>query len=375
MIDALMMAGGMGKRMRTSYGPHAKPLVRVCGLELIERNLAMLMRVGCREVAVSVPASIPALTAWLATRGALIVKAGGGSMTLLEETTPLDTIGIASRLRGATEVVVVNADNLVTFDFEAFRTHHRFLRAALTVATHIGRFRVPFGEVAISNGRLTAYREKPEIPVRVSSGTYVLGPEAIEALAPEARCSVPELVTRLFERGAVLGAFEHDSPWIDVNDAESLAHAERLVTLHPDRFERHACEPDVVVVGAVLHAGDRVLLERRPPTSRAYAGLWDTPGGKLERGEGPLHGIVRELEEELGISPDLQMLAVFDDIDPTSGCVYRHHVFEATVAADALLAREGQILEWCRVTDLLDSETLSTAARRSLAWASRRKPT
>ncbi|MGP3982592.1 (deoxy)nucleoside triphosphate pyrophosphohydrolase [Streptomyces sp. KR80] len=55
----------------------------------------------------------------------------------------------------------------------------------------------------------------------------------------------------------------------------------------------------VVVGGAVLDAG-RLLAARRsaPP---ALAGRWELPGGKLEPGEAPEEGLVRELREELGV--------------------------------------------------------------------------
>lgn len=368
MIDALMMAGGRGERMRASYRDIAKPLVRVRGLELIERNLAMLLREGCRDIAVSVSAGLPTLDAWLRTRGEAVARTVGATLTTLVETTPLGTIGVASRLTGSAEVLVVNADNLITLDLAALRGHHRAVGAAMTVATHVQPFRIPFGEVVVREGLLTAYREKPELPVRVSSGTYVLGSEAIAGLAMETRCDVPALVERLLARGLVVGAFEHDSPWIDVNDAAAVARADALVAQHPSRFEAHARASALTVVGALLRDGDAVLLEARPASSRAYAGLWDTPGGKVEPGETPEEAIARECEEELGARPMLRALATFDDLDPTSGRVIRHHVFEGTLPRDAAHAREGQTLRWWPTTALEGSD-IATPARRALAWS------
>jgi 8-oxo-dGTP diphosphatase len=58
----------------------------------------------------------------------------------------------------------------------------------------------------------------------------------------------------------------------------------------------------VTVVAAALIDGDgRVLLAQRPP-GKSLAGLWEFPGGKLEAGETPEAALVRELEEELGIT-------------------------------------------------------------------------
>jgi 8-oxo-dGTP diphosphatase len=59
--------------------------------------------------------------------------------------------------------------------------------------------------------------------------------------------------------------------------------------------------PLIVVAAAMIDRDGRVLLQRRPP-GKAMAGLWEFPGGKLERGETPEASLTRELAEELGIT-------------------------------------------------------------------------
>lgn len=58
----------------------------------------------------------------------------------------------------------------------------------------------------------------------------------------------------------------------------------------------------LVVAAALVNGNNRVLLQQRPLT-REHGGLWEFPGGKLEPGEGPIAGLIRELQEELAISP------------------------------------------------------------------------
>jgi A/G-specific adenine glycosylase len=59
--------------------------------------------------------------------------------------------------------------------------------------------------------------------------------------------------------------------------------------------------PHYQVVGAVLHRGDRVLIQRRP-SKGLLGGLWEFPGGKIEPGETPEIALQREISEELDIS-------------------------------------------------------------------------
>jgi 8-oxo-dGTP diphosphatase len=56
-----------------------------------------------------------------------------------------------------------------------------------------------------------------------------------------------------------------------------------------------------VVALALIDPAGRVLLQRRPE-NKAHGGLWEFPGGKVERGEGPAEALVREIAEELGIA-------------------------------------------------------------------------
>jgi 8-oxo-dGTP diphosphatase len=56
-----------------------------------------------------------------------------------------------------------------------------------------------------------------------------------------------------------------------------------------------------VVAAALIDRAGRVLVQQRPP-GKTMAGLWEFPGGKLEPGETPEAALIRELEEELGIT-------------------------------------------------------------------------
>jgi len=64
----------------------------------------------------------------------------------------------------------------------------------------------------------------------------------------------------------------------------------------------------MIVAAALVDADGRVLVQQRA-VGRAMAGLWEFPGGKIERGESAETALVRELKEELGISTETACLA------------------------------------------------------------------
>jgi len=372
-VVGLVMAGGRGHRMQRSTGEKTpKPLVRVGGVPLLERNLYMLLRAGVERIVVAVPAHAPDLCRFAGTRCVQIGRALGAQVEVLVEENPLGTIGAAALVDAPPDasLLVVNADNLTDLDLAELAGRHLRSTASLTMATHRHPFRIPFAEVTMEDGRLLAYREKPTFPVQVASAVYLLGPAARALLRPRESADVPDLVGRLLAADQRIDCFAHDAAWIDVNDAESLEAAEAMLSVRRESFDCWSSSRDEEVVGCLLQHDRHLLLEWRPETARCYASQWDTPGGKLEPGESPEQALRREMLEELGLSldaSDLTAVARFDDVDTHSGRLFRHHVFHARVPTKDVRTREGRILKWYGRAALPSLEPLSAGVTRAVA--------
>jgi NDP-sugar pyrophosphorylase family protein len=94
--------------------------------------------------------------------------------------------------------------------------------------------------VQLAGHRVVAYREKPNLSVPISSGTYVLGRRAIDRVPAGSRMDVPALVDTLLEAGEAVLAYPHQEPWIDINDEVALAHAQRLFAENGNRWPGEA---------------------------------------------------------------------------------------------------------------------------------------
>jgi NDP-sugar pyrophosphorylase family protein len=241
MTAAIIMAGGRSSRMRATNGSRHKALVPVLGIPMLERNLCALLGSGFRDITVAFAADEPAIDAFVASRAKALADACGANVMPYREVRPLGTIGAVRAYAGrADAVVVVNVDNMTTLDLRELADAHVTSGAAMTIATHDEPFTIPFGSVTVADGDVVEYREKPAYPVRISSGTYVLGPRAIAAIRPDVPTGVPELVSMLIGSGERVAAFEHNAVWIDVNDAAGVARAETLIRDHAGAFERSA---------------------------------------------------------------------------------------------------------------------------------------
>lgn len=115
-------------------------------------------------------------------------------------------------------------------------------------------------------------------------------------------------------------------------------------------------EADIIlVVACALVDGDgRVLVAERPP-GKTMAGLWEFPGGKVERGETPEAALIRELKEELSIDVTASCLA------PLSFASHAYDHFHLLMPLyvcrkwdGAIMPREGQNTQWKKPRDLFD---------------------
>jgi 8-oxo-dGTP diphosphatase len=109
-----------------------------------------------------------------------------------------------------------------------------------------------------------------------------------------------------------------------------------------------------VVCVALIDVDGRVLLAQRPE-GKAMAGLWEFPGGKINRNETPEAALIRELKEELGIDVASNCLAPLTFA--SHGYAGFHVVLLLYVCRrwqGETIAREGQKLAWVRPQRLED---------------------
>jgi 8-oxo-dGTP diphosphatase len=115
--------------------------------------------------------------------------------------------------------------------------------------------------------------------------------------------------------------------------------------------------PLLLVVAVALIDPDRRLLVAQRPAGKTLAGLWEFPGGKVEPGERPEETLIRELEEELGITVREPCLAPL---------TFASHAYESFHLLMPLYVcrrwegfvtpREGQNLRWVKAADLRELE-------------------
>ena len=112
-----------------------------------------------------------------------------------------------------------------------------------------------------------------------------------------------------------------------------------------------------ICAGGLLVRGDEFLLARRSEDRSFYPGVWDIIGGHCEGNEHPADTLVREVEEEVGVTPRVfKEIAVLEDPRPSEHGEARYHVFIVTAwsgGEPGLRGPEHSALQWLSLDQAL----------------------
>ena len=203
-LQAVIMAGGLGKRLRLLTEDTPKPMLPVGDRPLLERTIERLSHAGIRSVNIT--------THYLAEK--IHARIGDGSaygvrVRYSHEDQPLGTAGALRRLDTEAErpFLVINGDVMTTVNFRAMLDYHREHSAALTVAVRRYSIKVPYGVVDSEGPLVRAVREKPEVLVFVNAGVNLVEPSAC-ALFPAGRAyDMPDLINDLVAASRTVVSF------------------------------------------------------------------------------------------------------------------------------------------------------------------------
>jgi len=229
-MEAILVAGGQGKRLGAVAQGLPKALVPLAGRPLSSYMLERLVKSGIERVIVNCAQGTSRLF-----RERLSEYVSGVAFDVVEEPEPLGRGGgvrfAASRLVQPGPFLVVYGDELLDLDLAAFERQHVSSAAALTITS--APLTTPFGVLEIDpDGRVLDFREAPTLPDHwVNVGVYMLEREAVQEL-PEKGDAEHEVFPRLAKAGK-LWAYRHDGIWLTVNTAKDLEIAEQRFADEP----------------------------------------------------------------------------------------------------------------------------------------------
>jgi mannose-1-phosphate guanylyltransferase len=229
-MQAVILVGGQGTRLRPLTLTTPKPLVPLANRPVIEHIVRWLERYGVTEVILATQYQASAFERWLRRWRGVPIRA-------IEEPEPRGTAGavanVAQMLHGTT--IVVNGDNLMDLDLHAMLAHHRAAQAHATISTDA--VADPTGRgvvVADAARRVQAFQEKPAPGTArantVNTGVYLLEPAAVAAIPRGRFCNFEhDVFPQLIADGAPVYAFQSAHVWIDTGTPIGYLRAQAAV--------------------------------------------------------------------------------------------------------------------------------------------------
>jgi NDP-mannose synthase len=221
----VVLAGGVGTRLRPYTAVLPKPLMPIGDRPVLDIVLRQLRRSGAEHVTIA--------TGHLAKLVEAFVGDGeryGLRVDYFRESEPLGTVGALALIDGLDgECLVINGDVLTDLDFGAFLGRHRESGAAATVAVTRRLVKIALGVMRFEDDgdteRVTAFEEKPEHEYVASMGVYCFSARALRHINPGERLDFPDLVQRLLAAGEVVRGAPSEDYWLDIGQHDDYEQA------------------------------------------------------------------------------------------------------------------------------------------------------
>jgi NDP-sugar pyrophosphorylase family protein len=222
-MKAVVLAGGIGARLKPYTTVFPKPLMPIGGHPVLEIVIQQLRYHGFKEVTLAVGHLAELIMTFF----------GDGSKYGLElkysrEEELLGTAGPLSLLKEelTDTFLVMNGDVLSSLDYAALMEYHKRNRCTATIALAKRDVRIDFGVIEVDEeNSVLKYIEKPTMDYLVSTGIYVFEPEVLSYVKPKEKFDLPDLIKGLIKDGRKTMGFVNDAYWLDIGRPEDYEKA------------------------------------------------------------------------------------------------------------------------------------------------------
>jgi dTDP-glucose pyrophosphorylase len=222
-VDAVIMAGGRGVRLKPLTDTTPKPLLKVGGKAIMEHNIDRLALYGIDDFWISVKYLGEQIQEYF----------GDGSdrnanINYVWEDEPLGTIGAVSKIQdfGHDYVLITNSDLLTNLDYEHFFLDFINNDADLAVVTIPYHVNVPYAVLETSNGHIISFKEKPTYTYFSNGGIYLMKKSVLKHLPQNTFFNATDLMEKLIAESNKVISYPLSGYWLDVGKHEDFEQAQ-----------------------------------------------------------------------------------------------------------------------------------------------------
>ncbi len=221
-LQAVIMAGGSGTRLRPLTEDLPKPMLPVGDRPLMEVIIDQLRQSGIGRVNVTTHYLPEKITDYFGNG-----ENFGVELNYVSEDRPLGTAGSLGLIDWPQEtLLVINGDILTKVNFRAMLNYHQEHEADITVGVRKYDLQVPYGVVEVEEQQVCRLREKPSLSFFVNAGIYMLEPRVNEYIPNGEHYDMTDLIDRLIEKGRPVVSFPIVEYWLDIGKPSDYARAQ-----------------------------------------------------------------------------------------------------------------------------------------------------
>ena len=224
-IDAVLMAGGKGERLRPLTEKTPKPLLKVGEKCIIDHNVDRLIRYGIQHINVTVNYLHEQIEEhYQELRDGIKVRT-------FKEPKFLGTIGsirFVDTFYNDT-VLVMNSDLFTNIDYEDFYLHFQQHDAEMSVAAVPYNVSIPYGILDLKGRNIQGLIEKPKYNYYANAGIYLIKRKALDEIPKDTFFNATDLIEKLISQGKKVIRYPLNGTWIDIGNPQEYQKAQDLV--------------------------------------------------------------------------------------------------------------------------------------------------
>lgn len=225
-MKAVVLAGGMGIRLRPFTFSIPKPLLPIGERPILEIIIRRLKKDGFREFVLAIGYKSKMVEAYFGNGSELGVR-----IQYLVEQRSLGTAGPLARLKDRFEIggkesfLLMNGDILTNLDFSKMIAFHKKNDFEVTMGLKKLKEQQSYGFVEAQNSLVKKIIEKPPFDYIVNAGIYIIKSSAIKEIPRNKFFTMPDLINLLIKQGKNVGAYHIKEYWRGLED---LRHFEEV---------------------------------------------------------------------------------------------------------------------------------------------------
>lgn len=224
-IDAVLMAGGKGERLRPLTLTTPKPLLPIGGKAIIDYNVERLVSYGVSDINVTVNYLHEQIEEHFSR------KINGIQVKCVREPQFLGTIGSIRFIEEFHHdtILLMNSDLFTNINFEDFYMHFISHGAEMSVATIPYSVNVPYGIFELEGRNIKGIKEKPSYNYYANAGIYLLKKDVLNFIPKDTFFNTTDLIEKLIALNKNVIRFPLTGFWIDIGKHEDYKKAQEFV--------------------------------------------------------------------------------------------------------------------------------------------------